>query len=251
MKRLLRSFLALIAVCMASIAAFATDFTPGQKDEIGAVVREYLLKNPELIREVLQELERKETAAEGERLKGSLKDNAEAVFRSSFDLVAGNPKGNVTMVEFFDYNCGYCKRAFPDVMKMIEQDKELKLVLKEFPILGPGSLAAAKAALASRNQGKYWEFHLAMLGHEGHIEPDTVVEIAKAVGLNTDKLKTDMESEEIAAALAQNMALAQKLGIQGTPAFIVDETLIPGAIGYEGLLASVQQVRDQGGCKLC
>jgi protein-disulfide isomerase len=251
MRRLIRFLAICLAVAMAGVSAHAAGFSDEQKSEIGSIVREYLLSNPELLREVLQELEKKEAADDTARAKISLKENADQIFRSSLDLVAGNPNGKVTMVEFFDYNCGYCKRAMPDVIRMVEEDKDLKLVLKEFPILGPGSLAAAKAAIASKKQGKYWDFHLAMLGHEGHVEAETVMDIAKSVGLDVQKLKADMESEEIGNILEANMSLAQKLGIQGTPAFIVDETLIPGAIGYEALAAAVKQVRDQGGCKLC
>ena len=250
-RRLIRFIATCVAVASVGVSAYAANFNDEQRNEIGSIVREYLLNNPELLREVLQELEKKESADDTARLKVSLKDNADQIFRSSLDLVAGNPNGKVTMVEFFDYNCGYCKRAMPDVMRMVEEDKDLKLVLKEFPILGPGSLVAAKAAIASKKQGKYWDFHLALLGHEGHVEADTVMDIAKSVGLDVQKLKADMESEEIGDVLEANMSLAQKLGIQGTPAFIIDETLIPGAIGFEALTASVKQVRDQGGCKLC
>ena len=250
-RRLIRLMAICVAVAVVGASAYAAGFNDEQKNEIGSIVREYLLNNPELLREVMQELEKKETAEDAARVKVSLKDNADQIFRSSQDLVAGNPNGKVTMVEFFDYNCGYCKRAMPDVMRMVEEDKDLKLVLKEFPILGPGSLVAAKAALASKKQGKYWDFHLAMLGREGHVEADTVMEVAQSVGLDVQKLKADMESEEIGKILEANMSLAQKLGIQGTPAFIIDETLIPGAIGYEALASSVKQVRDQGGCKLC
>lgn len=250
-RRLIRFAAIVLAIATAAVTAYAAGFNDEQKNEIGSIVREYLLNNPEVLREVMQELEKKETAEDSARQKVALKDNADQIFRSSLDLVAGNPNGKVTMVEFFDYNCGYCKRALPDVMRMVDEDKDLRLVMKEFPILGPGSQVAAKAALASKKQGKYWDFHLAMLGHDGHVEPDTVMEIAKSVGLDVQKLKADMESEDISTVLNANMSLAQKLGIQGTPAFIIDETLIPGAIGFEGLSASVKQVRDQGGCKLC
>lgn len=251
MRRLICTAIICLAAALSGSSAYAAPFNDEQRGEIGSIVREYLLNNPEIIREALQELEKKETAEDSAKQKVAIKDNADQIFRSSLDLVAGNPNGKVTMVEFFDYNCGYCKRAMPDVMRMVEEDKDLKLVMKEFPILGPGSLVAAKAALASKKQGKYWDFHLALLGHEGQVAADSVMEIAKSVGLDVAKLKTDMESEEIDAILEANMSLAQKLGIQGTPAFIIDETLIPGAIGFEGLTASVKQVRDQGGCKVC
>jgi len=251
MRYFTRSALALAVFALASSIAFAAEFSRPQKDEIEKIVREYLFAHPEILRDALQELEKKETAEDAAKAKSALKENASVVFRSPNDLVGGNPDGAVSLVEFFDYNCGYCKRAFPDVMKLIGQDKGLKLVMKEFPILGPGSTYAAKAALASRKQGKYWQFHLAMLGHDGHIEQDTVIEIAKEVGLDVDQLKRDMESPEISHIIDGNMSLAQTLGIQGTPAFIIDETLIPGAVGYDALVASVRQVRDQGGCKIC
>jgi protein-disulfide isomerase len=251
LRRLIRYLTIGLAVAAAGTSVYAAGFNDEQRGEIGSIVREYLLNNPELLREVLEELEKKEAAEGSAKQKVAIKENADQIFRSSLDLVAGNPNGKVTMVEFFDYNCGYCKRAMPDVMRMVEEDKDLKLVIKEFPILGPGSLVAAKAALASKKQEKYLDFHLALLGHEGHLEADTVMEIATTVGLDVAKLKADMETEEVGNILEANMSLAQKLGIQGTPAFIVDETLIPGAIGYEALAASVKQVRDQGGCKVC
>jgi protein-disulfide isomerase len=173
------------------------------------------------------------------------------IFHSGDDLVGGNPKGKVTLVEFFDYNCGYCKRAFPDVMKMIDGDKDLKLVMKEFPILGPGSVYAARAALASRKQGKYWNFHLAMMAHEGKIDEQVADRIAQATGLDVNKLRADMQADEVNQVISRNMQLADSLKIQGTPAFIIDETVIPGAVGFDALAAAVKQVRENGGCKLC
>ena len=165
--------------------------------------------------------------------------------------MAGNPAGKVTVVEFFDYNCGYCKRSLPDVLKLIETDKDVKLVIKEFPILGPGSLVAAKAAVAARRQGKYWEFHLALMNEKGAIDEARVFEVAKTVGLDGAKLRRDMEDPEIAKIIARNHTTAEALGIQGTPAFVIDQTLVPGALGFEALTGAVAAVREAGGCKLC
>ncbi|MFZ5676649.1 MAG: DsbA family protein [Pseudomonadota bacterium] len=249
-------FKPLRALLIASLALFvlpaqAAEFNDVQKKELGDIIRQYLLENPEVVRDAMQELERKQQEAEDSARSDTLKTMASEIFHSKDDLVGGNPKGKVTMVEFFDYNCGYCKRAFPDVMKMIDADKDLKLVMKEFPILGPGSVYAARAALASRKQGKYWEYHMAMMAHEGRIDEAVADQIAEATGLDVKKLKADMEADEVNQVIGRNMQLADSLKIQGTPAFIIDETVIPGAVGYEALAAVVKQIRDNGGCKLC
>ena len=244
----------ILLVAMAALfilPAQAAEFTPEQKKELGDFVRQYLMENPEVVRDAMQELERKQQVAEDAARSDSLKAMSSEIFHSQDDLVGGNPKGKIAMVEFFDYNCGYCKRAFPDVMKMIEADKDLKLVMKEFPILGPGSVYAARAALASRKQGKYWEYHLAMMAHEGRIDEAVADQIAEAQGLDLKKLKADMESDEVTQVINHNMQLADSLKIQGTPAFIIDQTVIPGAVGYDALTATIKQVRDSGGCKLC
>jgi protein-disulfide isomerase len=247
----MKLFRSLAAAALLASAVPALALTDTDKDEVRAVIREYLIQNPEVIEEALNELKRKQEEAELSAAKSAIADNATALFRSETDLVMGNPDGKITMVEFFDYNCGYCKRAFPDIAKLIETDKDLRVVMKEFAILGPGSVFAARAALASRKQGKYQEFHIALMGHEGRLDEASVLSIAGATGLDVEKLKTDMEAEDIAATLAANTAVAEKLNIGGTPAFVVDQTLIPGAIGYEGLVAAVKEVRDAGGCKVC
>jgi protein-disulfide isomerase len=136
-------------------------------------------------------------------------------------------------------------------MKMAQADTDLKLVMKEFPILGPGSVYAARAALASRKQGKYWDYHLALMAHEGRIDEATADQIAEASGIDMKKLKADMEADEVTQIITRNIQLADSLKIQGTPAFIIDETVIPGAVGYDALAAAIKQVRDNGGCKLC
>lgn len=250
---MLKSIRALLIAMIALLVlpAQAAEFNDAQKKELGDIIRQYLLENPEVVRDAMQELERKQQVAEDAARTDSLKAMSAEIFHSKDDLVAGNPKGKVTMVEFFDYNCGYCKRAFPDVMKMIDTDKDLKLVMKEFPILGPGSVYAARAALASRQQGKYWEYHMALMAHEGRIDEAVADQIAQATGLDVKKLKADMEADEVNQVINRNMQLADSLKIQGTPAFIIDETVIPGAVGFDALAAVVKQIRDNGGCKLC
>ncbi len=242
---------ALTGLTLGASVALAGTFSDAQKTEIEGVIKDYLMKNPEVLRDALQELDRKQAEQETVAQQSAIKDNAKAIYRTAHDLVGGNPEGNITVVEFFDYNCGYCKRAFKDVMTMMDKDKDVRLVLKEFPILGPGSIYAARAALASREQGKYWEFHMALLGHNGKIDEETVNALATETGLDVDKLKKDMEAATVTDAIQQNMQLAETLKINGTPAFIIDQTLIPGAIGYAGLAASIDQVRKAGGCQIC
>jgi protein-disulfide isomerase len=250
MLKLIRPVL-IALIALFTLPAQAAEFTPEQKQELGEVIRQYLMENPEVVRDAMQELERKQQMAEETARTESLKTMSGEIFHSKDDLVAGNPKGKVTMVEFFDYNCGYCKRAFPDVLKMVSEDKDLRLVMKEFPILSAGSVYAARAALASHKQGKYWEFHMALMSHQGGIDEAVTDQIAEATGLDLKKLKADMESKEIAQVIRRNMQMAESLKINGTPAFIIDETVIPGAVGYKALATVVKQVRDSGGCKVC
>ncbi len=249
-SRLLVAF-GLAACLSAPTMATAAEFNANQRDELGTIIREYLMQNPEVLRDAFQELQRREQMVEAERAQSLIKEHADNLFRSNDDLIAGNPDGSVTMVEYFDYNCGYCKRAMPDVLKLVDDDKDLKIVMKEFPILGPGSTFAARAALASRKQGKYWEFHLALMQQRGQANEQSVLRVAEKLGLDIDKLKQDMESNDVERVLQTNLAVAQSLGINGTPAFIIDDKLIPGAVGYEALASSVGEVRDSGGCKIC
>jgi protein-disulfide isomerase len=238
-------------LALSGAAAMAGEFSDAQKSEIEGIIKEYLLQNPEVIRDAIQELERRQAEQEALAQQEAIKEHARAIYHSEQDLVGGNPEGTIAVVEFFDYNCGYCKRAFKDVMTMIEKDKDVRLILKEFPILGPGSTYAARAALASREQGKYWEFHLAMLQHNGRIDEAAVDKIAADIGLDVARLQKDMEAPRVSEALQANMQLAEALRINGTPAFIIDQTLIPGAVGYAGLAAAIDDVRKAGGCQIC
>jgi len=232
-------------------ALHAAEFNTSQRKEMGEIVRQYLIENPEVLRDAFEALERKEAKAKSEGAKAAIKELAPDIFRADGDLVIGNPVGDVTMVELFDYNCGFCKRSLPDILKLVETDKKLKFVIKEFPILGPGSLVAARAAIASRAQGKYWEFHTALLKKRGSVNEAGVMKVAKSIGLDIDKLKKDMKSEEIADILRRNHKVAQALNINGTPAFIVADNIFPGAVGFEQLAEAIAKVRAKGGCSIC
>lgn len=241
------------AILLAGIggALAAESFSDAQKKDIGEIVRKYLVENPEVLLEVSQALDAKQKQAEARQRAETLKSSAEQLFRSPNDHVAGNPDGDVTIVEFFDYNCGWCKKSFPELTTLIAGDKNLRVVLKEFPIFGGDSDYAAMAAIAARKQGKYWELHSALFAHEGKITAQVVDDLAKQAGLDLDRLKADMKLPEVAQILADNHALAQSLAISGTPAFIVDDQVSPGYLPAGSLAAMVDAVRGAGGCKLC
>jgi protein-disulfide isomerase len=228
-------------------------FTADQKSQIEGLIKQYLLTNPEVLMEAQAALETKMEKIQAEKMTVALKENAAEIFRAPTAPVAGNPKGDVTVVEFFDYNCGYCKKAFIDLLAASEKDKNMKLVLKEFPILSKGSEETARVALAAKAQGKYWEFHRAMLETPGQANEAAALKVAEKIGLNIAKIKTDMAGPEVKKEIERTRALAQKLGIQGTPHFLVGDKSIGGA--PEGLsdllLAAATELRKGGGCKVC
>jgi len=236
---------------MLPVTVHGAEFNETQRKEMGEIVRQYLLENPEVLRDAFLALEAKEAAAKAAGAKMAIKKLAPDIFRADGDLIIGNPVGDVTMVEMFDYNCGFCKRALPDIMKLVKDDKNLRFVIKEFPILGPGSMVAARAAIASRNQGKYWEFHTALLKKRGAVREDGVMKVARSIGLDIKKLRKDMESDEITNIIRRNHGIAQALNINGTPAFIIADQIFPGAIGHEKLAEAVEKVRASGGCTVC
>jgi protein-disulfide isomerase len=238
-------------LCLLGQSTSAAEFSDQQKRELSIIIKEYLIQNPEVIREALQELERRQVAEASDKAKKTISSRAKEIYQSKEDLVLGNANGEVAMVEFFDYNCGYCKRAIPEVEKLIQSDKKIKVIIKEFPILGPGSIFAAKAAIASRLQSKYVEFHNAMTATEGTKDESNVLEIAKQVGLDVEKLKVDMESEAVADVIRRNYSLAEALSINGTPSFIIDDALEHGYVSFDVLVQHVATVRQNGGCKVC
>jgi len=192
-------------------------------------------------------LEKKQAAAEAEKAKTAIKDHSDAIFNSPYQVTLGNPQGDVTFVEFFDYNCGYCKRAMTDMFALMEKDPKLKVVLKEFPVLGPGSVEAARVAAAVRMQDKtgtkYREFHQKLLGGRGQADKARAMAVAKEVGLDVARIERDMKSEEVTTAINENMKLAEALGINGTPSYVVGSQVVVGAVGLDALKQKVNVAR--------
>jgi protein-disulfide isomerase len=242
---------AALALALAVPGLARADMTPAQKQEVEAVVKAYLLEHPELLQEMMQKLDEQQKAAQADQRQSAIKQYAAAIFHDKADFVAGHADGDITMVEFFDYNCGWCKRGFPELMTLLDDDKKLKFVLKEFPIFGEDSEYAAKAALAAKNQGKYWQFHTTLFKTAGKVTKAGVDQTAKDLGLDMVKLKKDMESPAVAETLARNAALARSLAIEGTPAFVIGDRLIPGYLPHTEMAATIGEVRSAGGCTLC
>jgi protein-disulfide isomerase len=233
----------------AAVPAAAQDFSTAQRGEIEKIIKEYLIKHPEVLQEAMAELEKKQQVAETEKARSAVKNHSEAIFNSPRQVVLGNPQGDVTFVEFFDYNCGYCKRALSDMMELMGKDPKLKVVLKEFPVLGPGSVEAAQVAVAVRMQDKtgkkYLEFHQKLLTGRGQIDKAKALAAAKEIGLDMARIEKDLKSDEIGKTLEENMKLAEALGLNGTPSYVIGNDVVIGAVGLAQLSQKIQAARQQ------
>jgi protein-disulfide isomerase len=194
----------------------------------------------------MAELEKRHQAAETERAKAAVAGNAEKLFNSSRHVVLGNPQGDVTLVEFFDYNCGYCKRALSDMIDLMKNDPNLRVVLKEFPVLGPGSVEAAQVAVAvwMQDKGKkYFDFHQRLLGGRGQADKARALAAAKDAGFDMARLDKDLQSDEVKQTLEENIKLAEGLGLNGTPSYVFPAEVVVGAVGLPALKGKVNIAR--------
>ena len=224
-------------------------FSPGQVAALQSIIKNYLISNPDVMVEITREIEKRQQVLQAEEHQKVIADNKARIFSRPGDFVMGNEKGDVTVVEFFDYNCGWCKKAVDDVVKLTKADPKIRVVMKEFPIFGEASALAAKAAMASVKQGKYWDFHVALM-REKTVTKENLFPIAEKVGLNIAKLKADMADPKLDEALKETTQLAQALSIEGTPGFIVDSRVNVGYLPAEGLQQLIGDVRKSG-CKMC
>lgn len=223
-------------------------FSTDQRREIETIVKSYLVAHPEVLQEAMDALDKQQKQADAEKARLAIKDNNATVFSSPHQVVLGNPQGNVTMVEFFDYNCAFCKRALPDMLELLKTDPDLKFVLKEFPVLGPGSVEAARVAVAARMQDstgkKYLEFHQKLLGGRGPADKARALAVAKEVGFDMPRLEKDMDSPEVKTTIDEDMKLADALGVNGTPSYVVDDEVVVGAVGLDELRAKIKAARQ-------
>ena len=220
----------------------------GPREQGGAFeqrVRDYLVENPQVLVELLQRMEQQQRAASGDEFGRIIAARSGEIFNDPETPVGGNPEGDVSLVEFFDYNCPYCRRVAPTLVEIEKNDAKLRLVYKEWPILGPNSDFAARAALASRSQGKYVEFHKALMLASGLVNESKVLETATKVGLDLERLKQDMEAPEIKAAIQRNKQLAQALRITGTPTFVIGDRMLRGAADGEVIRNYIRKAREK------
>jgi protein-disulfide isomerase len=227
---------------MSTITASTTD-----RVEIEGIVRNYLINNPEVMIEVQTALNAKQEAAQKEASTQVISENKDKIFQSPSDAVFGNPNGDVTIVEFFDYNCGYCKKALPDMDALLQSDPNLRFVMKEFPILGADSTRAhivAKAFKALMPE-KYLEFHRDLLGGEGRATEASAMAIAVKLGANEAEVREKMKSPEISQVFHDNYELANSLSITGTPSYVVGNEVVPGALGADALAERISHIRNK------
>ena len=237
-----------VILCLAAPAGAETPPKPGlDEDRIGKIVRDYLLANPEVVEAALQALRAKREAEASARAAAAIRENADVLGAHPMSPVSGNLKGDVTVVEFFDYRCGFCKRALPAVLALLEDDRQVRVVWKEFPILGPDSRFAARASMAAARQGRYHHFHVRLMGAADQPTEEAVLRIAGEAGLDADRLRRDMQDPEIESYLDETAELARQIGIRGTPSFVIGGQLVRGAVDGARLKQLVAEARDAGG----
>jgi protein-disulfide isomerase len=237
--RLLLSASLFAATALFAPPASAQTFSDDQRQQIEGMVKDYLLKHPEVLQDAMSALDKKQQEADAAKASASIKDNNATLFNSPHQVVLGNPQGTVQIVEFFDYNCGYCKRALPDMLTLLKADSNIKFVLKEFPVLGEGSVEAAHVAVAARMQDpagkKYIDFHQKLLGGRGPADKARALAVAKEVGFDMPRLEKDMSSDEVKTTIDEDMKLADTLGVNGTPSYVIGNELVVGAVGLDAL----------------
>ena len=251
MRPHLRLAAAVLSVMLAAppiIATAQTAFSPEQRGEIQRIIKDYLLSNPELLQEVMNELDKRQALAEAEKHRVAVKEHRATIFESPRQVNLGNPQGDVTVVEFFDYNCGYCKRAMTDMMDLIKADAKVRFVLKEFPVLGEASMQAAQVAAAVRIQDKtggkkYLEFHQKMLTGRGQADKARALAVAKEIGMDVARIEKDLAGDEVKATIEESMKLAEALGLNGTPSYVVGGDVVIGAVGLSTLKEKVNTAR--------
>jgi protein-disulfide isomerase len=246
-KILLIAGAASLFACVGGASAGAQSFSPEQRVDIEKIVREYIIAHPEVLQEAMAELEKRQQVVELEKAKAAVAGNADKLFNSTRHVVVGNPQGDVTLVEFFDYNCGYCKRALIDLQELMKNDPKLRVVLKEFPVLGPTSVEAAQVSVAVRMQDKsgkkYLDFHQKLLTGRGQVDKARALAAAKEAGLDMLRIEKDMVSEETRASLEESFKLAEALGLNGTPSYVIGKDVVIGAVGAAALKEKIAAAR--------
>jgi protein-disulfide isomerase len=215
-----------------------------QQEQFEKIVHDYIVSHPALIMETVNNHIREQ---QDKQRNEAVQSNKAELFSNENSPYIGNKNGDVTLIEFFDYNCHYCKNVFPALKSLSERDGKIKIVFKDLPILGPTSLTAAKWALAAQLQGKYFQFHTALMEHQGALTDEAIEQAAKGAGLDIEKAKNDLQSDEITKQIDSNRDLAKKMGFNGTPAFVIGEKAFGGALDDDQIKAAVEEARQKSG----
>jgi protein-disulfide isomerase len=227
----------------------ADEFSASQKSEIETIVKNYIVKNPEILRDAIDELENRAKAAEADARSKLVSDVQGPLYTSPYQAIIGNPSGKLTLIEFFDYNCGYCKKMLPDIARLMKDEPDLRVILRDYPILSDSSVEAAQVAAAVRNQfkgEKFWEFHQKLLGSHGPVGKTQALAVAQALGADMDKIGKDMNAPSVKEGLDESDRLGRDLALNGTPSYVVGDEVVVGAVGYDALKAKLDNVRKCG-----
>ncbi|MCZ4351397.1 DsbA family protein [Roseovarius aestuarii] len=224
------------------------DMSAAESDAFGEQVRAYLLENPEVIFEAVAVMEQRQERLAAANDADLLDAHADAIFNDGFSWVGGNPDGDVTIVEFMDYRCGYCRKAFPEVNKLIASDDNIRLIIKEFPILGEGSTMASRFAIATKQtlgDDAYEAVHDALMAYNGEIAEPGLRRLAEALDLDADVIMAAMDSDDVTAVIDANRALAGALNISGTPSFVMQNQMVRGYVPFDGMQQIVAEIRGE------
>lgn len=237
----------------AAPAGVHAQMSQAQRGEIESVIRDYLIKNPEVLRDALIELDRRAKSEEETQRRQAVDQLGEKIFASKHQVVVGNPKGTIDLVEFYDYNCGFCKRALTDLTSLIKNNPDLRVILKEFPVLSQGSVEAAQVAGAVKLQlqpDRFWAFHQKLMGSRGQVGRAQALAVAKEFNVDMARLTKDIEGADVKAGISETMQLGEALGINGTPSYVIGKDIVVGAVGQEALQARIDSIRKcgKGGC---
>lgn len=249
---MMRAWISLVAAAALALLALPAqaadgDLTPQQTQQFEKLIRDYLMRNPEVLVEAMQAFQAKKAAAESEAQRMAVRAEAKDLFSDPDSFVGGNPQGDVTLVEFFDYRCGYCKQAKPEVDAALRKDGNVRVIYKEFPILGPDSVTASRVAIATMltQPAKYRPLHEALMASKGALPEATVLQIASEAGVDVAKVRASLKDPRIDKIITANRGLAERLGIEGTPAFIIGEDLIAGAAPADRYTAAFAAARKK------
>jgi len=241
--------MAIIAALLGATAVGATDLeamSDAEREAFRAEVRAYLMENPEVLMEAIDVLEQRQAVAEVMQDQVLVAANSDAIFASPFDYVGGNPDGDITLVEFLDYRCGYCRRVFPDVERLIEEDGNIRFIIKELPILGEASVLATRFALSAKmvaGDEAYRALHDAMMVMRAEVSEASLMAVASQLDLDADAIMNNIGSSEITQIIETNYALAQRLNISGTPSFIMNDQMMRGAVPYDTMASLAEELR--------